>query len=49
MNTSRLHAIEARDPDSQRIKVAINTPKGGRNKYEYDVALGRLRGRPVLP
>jgi inorganic pyrophosphatase len=49
MTTSRLHAIEARDPDSERIKVAIDRPKGDRNKYNYDEALGRLRGRRVLP
>ena len=48
MNTFRLHRIEARDPDSKRIKVVIDTPKGGRTKYKYDEALGRARCRRVL-
>jgi inorganic pyrophosphatase len=49
MNTFRLHEIEARDQDSQRIQVVIDTPRGGRNKYKYDEALGRFRWRRVLP
>jgi hypothetical protein len=27
----------------------IEAPKGGRNKYKYDEALGRFRWRRVLP
>jgi hypothetical protein len=49
MNTCRLHEIEARDPDSERIKVVMDTPKGDRNKYECDGALGHFRLRCVLP
>jgi hypothetical protein len=39
----------ARDPDSERIDVVIDTRMAECNKYKYDEALGHLRLSRVLP
>ena len=44
-----LHDIETRDPNSKRINVIIDTPRGSRNKYKYDETLGIFRLSRVLP
>jgi inorganic pyrophosphatase len=49
MSAFRLHEIEAVDTASRGINVVIDTPKGSRNKYKYDEALGLFRLSRVLP
>jgi inorganic pyrophosphatase len=49
MSAFRLHDIEAVDTGSKGINVVIDTPKGSRNKYKYDEALGLFRLSRVLP
>lgn len=49
MKAFRLHDIETRVRGSKRINVVIDTPKGSRNKYKYDEALGLFRLSRILP
>ena len=37
------------DPDSERLNVVVDTPKGSRNKYKLDEKRGIWRLRKVLP
>jgi inorganic pyrophosphatase len=37
------------DPDSERLNVVVDTPKGSRNKYKLDEKLGVWRLSKVLP
>jgi len=37
------------DPDSKRVNVVIDTPKGCRHKYKYDEKQGVFRLSKVLP
>src|SRR5262245_52015416 len=41
--------LSAYEPDSGLVRVIIDTPKGSRNKYAYDIQLGLYRLRKVLP
>jgi inorganic pyrophosphatase len=44
-----LEHLSAREPDSELVRVVIDTPKGSRNKYTYDETLGLYRLSKVLP
>jgi inorganic pyrophosphatase len=37
------------DPDSGRLNVVVDTPKGSRNKYKFDEESGQWRLSKVLP
>ncbi len=41
--------LPARDPDSGRINVVVDTPKGSRNKYKYDEKSQVWRLSKMLP
>jgi inorganic pyrophosphatase len=45
----RLDHLEATDPHSGALHLIIETPKGSRNKFDYDEALGLFRLGGVLP
>ena len=45
----RLNDIETYDRHSKRVNVIIDTPRGSRNKFKYDEALGLFRLSRVLP
>jgi inorganic pyrophosphatase len=49
MGAFRLHDIETHDPESRAVNVVIDTPKGSRNKYKYDEAIGLFRLSRILP
>ena len=49
MKPFRLHDIETHDPQTKRVNVIIDTPKGSHNKYKYDEELGLFRLSRVLP
>lgn len=44
-----LEHLRAREPDSELVRVVVDTPKGSRNKYKYDETLGLYRLSKVLP
>jgi inorganic pyrophosphatase len=41
--------LPAVDPDSGRLNVVVDTPKGSRNKYKFDEQDGQWRLSKVLP
>lgn len=41
--------LEPREPDSDNVRVVIDTPAGSRNKYKFDPALGLFRISRILP
>src|SRR5215472_7514710 len=41
--------LTAVDPDSGRLNVVVDTPKGSRNKYKFDEQHGQWRLSKVLP
>lgn len=41
--------LPALDPDSGLVRVVIDTPKGSRNKYKFDVQLGVIKLSRILP
>jgi inorganic pyrophosphatase len=41
--------LEPREPDSDHVRVVIDTPAGSRNKYKFDSALGLFRISRILP
>jgi inorganic pyrophosphatase len=43
-----INALPARDPDSGRLNVVVDTPKGSRNKYKFDEKHGQWRLSKVL-
>ncbi|MCA1594679.1 MAG: inorganic diphosphatase [Acidobacteria bacterium] len=49
MNTQRLIELSAFDEDSGELNVIIETPKGSRNKFDYDEKLGLFKLGGVLP
>jgi inorganic pyrophosphatase len=44
-----LNELPAVDPESGRLNVVVDTPKGSRNKYKYDEQSGQWRLSKVLP
>lgn len=46
---ARLHELSAINEDGQEINVIIDTPKGSRNKFNYDEELGLFKLGGVLP
>lgn len=44
-----LNALPAEDPDSGRLNVVVDTPKGSRNKFKFDEKHGQWRLSKVLP
>lgn len=44
-----LHDVDTHDPETKRVNVVIDTPKGSHNKYKYDDKLGLFRLSRVLP
>jgi inorganic pyrophosphatase len=44
-----MNQLPARDPDSGRLNVVVDTPKGSRNKYKFDERDGQWRLSKVLP
>jgi inorganic pyrophosphatase len=44
-----IHELPAVDPDSGRLNVVIDTPKGCRNKYKLDEDTGLWRLSKMLP
>jgi inorganic pyrophosphatase len=44
-----LVSIPARDPATRLVNVVVETPRGSRNKYKYDEALGIFRLHKLLP
>jgi inorganic pyrophosphatase len=46
---ARLHQLSALRNDSEDINVIIETPKGNRNKFNYDEELGLFKLGGVLP
>jgi inorganic pyrophosphatase len=43
------YEIESRDPDSDDVRVVIDTPAGSRNKYKFDPSAGLFRIARILP
>jgi inorganic pyrophosphatase len=41
--------LPAVDPDSERLNVVVDTPRGSRNKYKFDQETGQWRLSKVLP
>jgi inorganic pyrophosphatase len=41
--------LPALDPDTDLVRVVIDTPKGSRNKYKFDAKLGVLKLSRILP
>jgi inorganic pyrophosphatase len=41
--------LPAVDPDSGRLNVVVDTPKGSRNKYKFDEQHNQWRLSKVLP
>jgi inorganic pyrophosphatase len=44
-----INELPAVDPDSGRLNVVVDTPKGSRNKYKFDEQHGQWRLSKVLP
>ena len=44
-----VNELPAVDPDSGRLNVVVDTPKGSRNKYKFDEQRGHWRLGKVLP
>lgn len=44
-----INALPTLDPDSGRLNVVVDTPKGSRNKYKFDEKHGQWRLSKVLP
>jgi inorganic pyrophosphatase len=44
-----VNELPAVDPDSGRLNVVVDTPKGSRNKYKFDESRGLWRLSKVLP
>jgi len=44
-----VNELPAVDPDSGRLNVVVDTPKGSRNKYKFDEKRGLWRLSKVLP
>src|SRR5262245_14669451 len=44
-----VNELPALDPDSGRLNVVVDTPKGSRNKYKFDEQQGQWRLSKVLP
>jgi inorganic pyrophosphatase len=44
-----LNELPALDPDSGRLNVVVDSPKGSRNKYKYDEQHGQWRLSKILP
>src|SRR5262245_58106731 len=44
-----VNELPAVDPDSGRLNVVVDTPKGSRNKYKFDERHGQWRLSKVLP
>jgi inorganic pyrophosphatase len=44
-----LDELPAIDPDSGRVNVVVDTPKGSRNKYKLDEQTGQWRLSKILP
>ena len=44
-----INELPAVDPDSRRLNVVVDTPKGSRNKYKLDEQSGQWRLSKVLP
>lgn len=47
--TTAINELPMFDPDSGRLNVVVDTPKGSRNKYKYDEEHGQWRLSKVLP
>jgi inorganic pyrophosphatase len=47
--TTPINELPAVDPDSGRVNVVVDTPRGCRNKYKYDEEHGQWRLSKVLP
>ncbi|MBX3526774.1 MAG: inorganic diphosphatase [Hyphomicrobiales bacterium] len=45
----RLDLLPVRDPETGHRLAVVETPKGSRNKYDFDPALGAMRVKSVLP
>jgi len=48
-NNTLLNRLEPFDDDSGDLNVIIETPKGRRNKYDYDPEVGAIKLKKVLP
>lgn len=46
---TNLNQLPARDPETGLVNVVVDTPKGSRNKYKYDVEQGLWRLGKILP
>src|SRR5262249_25736038 len=44
-----VNELPAVDPDSGRVNVVVDTPRGSRNKYKLDEKCGQWRLSKVLP
>ena len=44
-----LNTILSVDPESGAVSVVVETPRGSRNKYDYDPDIGAFRLASVLP
>jgi inorganic pyrophosphatase len=44
-----VNELPAVDPDSGRLNVVVDTPKGSRNKYKFDEQHNQRRLSKVLP
>jgi inorganic pyrophosphatase len=47
--TIPLNELPAVDPDSGRLNVVIDSPRGSRNKYKFDESSGQWRLSKILP
>lgn len=46
---SCLIKLDAYDPETGKLRVVVETPRGSRNKYKYDPALRVFRAHSLLP
>ena len=49
LKAGNLAQLPALDPEANEITAVIETPKGSRNKYNYDEDCGAFRLGGVLP
>jgi inorganic pyrophosphatase len=47
--TTPVNELPAVEPESGRVNVVVDTPKGSRNKYKFDERQGQWRLSKVLP
>lgn len=49
METKRVQSLQERQQEDQVIQIVVETPRGSRNKYKYDVQTGWMKLSKVMP